>query len=920
MEDNIFRLKHENDVQREPLRHQERNQMANQAELWLEQPPELLAGRRYAAVANIAEGWVLMDHDLIIQDYNLQMDEEAVREHTLEEKEKEKQWESAHKQMEQIDQFASALKLTKLTQGQRLQRVEVFCKVWGLEGVDLIADEANREFAERINNLKKEYIPAKYSPERMVHFHGEEATAEDDMLQCFDRSAEVAKEERKKQLARTPGYRKTGGADPEEEAHSFAQDRRQLLHKADKWLLENALKQDPDLEQSIVFSILGRPERERMTIYYMLEHHYQTKMNPSYIPLAQLDYMPNLEQIEKNGLDFSKLKKVYQAVVPAQDTVKLWNQVSQKYEETLERRSLEEVLEQITELNGLVEEYKALGRLSRIFGKKRKLEEKMLDKVKNLIGVLSKHVDLTKINQQNDEKDKEKDKDKERIEAKLNKSEKQFKEKEKKITQDIKVGGEATSYWTAFGKVAAGSTVAGLKTAAEQLAKSVNLDTLMQAKKLGEMAGEGAKYTDALGIVNGVVSLALGVVMGTAGLVKERNVIDKLTIAERSLGIINSGLSGGNSIGSSIAKLAVSGAASTGVGIAGAAVGGITTGVGAYNFVHAGIEVRRAKQARERFRKLSSPEIKEKWTLEAKEKERDKQKAKEKALEEAREKELDKLWKKDPERAMAELERQKKLAKEEAEREATRERGRWRNRWDTLDERELADYREWDERENLIKLQSRIANRKKVTAGCQVVSGLCAAAAGGCSIGGQVVAAAALGIAGFAVTFTGKMITLWMKHKSSEKAIDEFLHIDEIMEEQVNKEVEKWGNGDLMHYSASVRKSVKDNLRTELMEEFGYTSEKAFFKFIMKTYADDIYGHIKNWIADMDRTHETPEERAYLDFVGSLGLAVRKGAIPTDDEETDDDQEMANNEKKAEKKNIKSGLPTAEMIYQKLMS
>ena len=162
--------------------------------------------------------------------------------------------------------------------------------------------------------------------------------------------------------------------------------------------------------------------------------------------------------------------------------------------------------------------------------------------------------------------------------------------------------------------------------------------------------------------------------------------------------------------------------------------------------------------------------------------------------------------------------------------------------------------------------------------------------------------AAGLGIAAFGVGIAGQLITKRMKKRDFQTFIDDFFDMESIL-----AKIE----GDLPQnkkFSKSDKKKMATLLRQELMEQFGFTKQRDFHSYMMRQYAEHIYSKIKDVLENTENKIQdaSQEQKAYLEFVRGLGLKVK--------------QKQAKNGKEKEKEKETPGLPTMEMIYQKLMS
>lgn len=270
-----------------------------------------------------------------------------------------------------------------------------------------------------------------------------------------------------------------------------------------------------------------------------------------------------------------------------------------------------------------------------------------------------------------------------------------------------------------------------------------------------------------LGMVTGVFNLLAGAAMGTRDLVKEYKAADKMTVAGKTLGIVDNGLRDAKTYVGGVIDKVLGESATTGLAIAGIAVGGVTAGVETYNFVHAGIQKRRGMKAQRRFQELDKNA--EQLHLQKEEEAQEKQKEK-----------------KGPDGEAELTEEEKKEAQRLKDKKA---------------------------RENLIKIQSRIADCKAVTSGCRIVSGLCAVAAGGSTLLCVGVAATVFGGIGTAVKVGGIVAAKCMERISYTDAIDEFFGIEQLMKAQIaevsaRKKLTNWN-----------KKRMKSRLRQGRIEQ-----------------------------------------------------------------------------------------------------
>lgn len=655
-----------------------------------------------------------------------------------EEKKNKKRWEA---ELKTVRDFQKNITEQDFTGDQILRRVRIFTKAWKMDGDE--DENTSRALTKEIEGLK-------------------EVSAQEPDQEPLNEIRERLEMQREPEV---------------QEENEFPAERTAMLQEADNWLLCENLKKDPKMKETIVFSILERPARERMLIYYMIEHNYQEDMRPSFILNSQLTYRPDLKKIMSQKLDYKGLQNIYQKVYAAKDTVKVWNEAQQKKEVSLDEG--EDPADILTK------------------ERRQKLAEansRVLTGMKNLEALTEKYTNSRFISKRSKEK--------------------------------LKLEGDMRDQITALGIHM--EQLFALQR--EQMGDQADEATVRALKETIQKIPEVVKKPKILGVITALLSMCLAFITTSIQLAKGHTSMDNLTVAAKALEITNSGLSTGKLVGSTIAeKIASSEACTAGVSIAGIAVGAFTQGMGTYNMVHAGIEKRRGKQAG---------------------------------------KDLDNLTDKDTRKAY----------------------GEWKKEKAPVSAEQKAVYRELETRENVLKIQQRISNRKQITAGCQIISGMCTTASAACTltgVGGPL--GMLLSFNSIAVLGVGAAITGLKKQKQSTEMVDEVLGLEKMVEK---KKVFR-----------TSKKEFREQLRQELLEQLGFTSVKGFYSFLMKHYADHIYGKIRSVIETPGKDMENvgAEEKAYLEFVESLGLEIRqKRNVP----EGEDEQ---------------PGLPTSEMIYQKLM-
>lgn len=414
-----------------------------------------------------------------------------------EEKKNKKRWEA---ELKTVSDFRKNITEQDFTRDQILRRLRSFTKAWKMDGDE--DENTSRALTKEITELKQA---------------SEQPSDQEPLNEIWER-LEMQKE-------------------PEvQDENEFPAERTAMLQEADNWLLRESLKKDPEMKQSIVFSVLERPARERMLIYYMIEHKYQEDMRPSFILNSQLTYRPNLKKIMSQKLDYEGLQNIYQKVYAVKDTVKVWNEAQQKKEVSLDRGEDPE--------NVLTEENRQ--RLA-------EANSRVLTGMKNLEVLTEKYTNSRFIRKRS----------KEKLELE--------KDMQNQITA---LGGHMEQLFA-------------LQT--ELLGDHADQETIAALKATLEKIPEVVKKSKILGIVTALLSMCMAFITTSIQLAKGHASMDNLTVAEKALEIANSGLSTGKMVGATIAeKIASSEACTAGVSIAGIAVGAFTQGMGTYNMVHAG--------------------------------------------------------------------------------------------------------------------------------------------------------------------------------------------------------------------------------------------------------------------------------------------------------------------------------------------
>ena len=187
---------------------------------------------------------------------------------------------------------------------------------------------------------------------------------------------------------------------------------------------------------------------------------------------------------------------------------------------------------------------------------------------------------------------------------------------------------------------------------------------------------------------------------------------------------------------------------------------------------------------------------------------------------------------------------------------------------------------------NLEKIRDRIHKRNQITAATQMVGGIMTAASSTMTLVGGGALAAVTGVLGLATLVGGALATHIMKRLSYKKVVDEFLDLDTLVYKQglaMEEDGKKLTN--------KQNEKIKERMRRDLMETYGYTSVKEFYLFIMTVYAKNIYEKIRPVLNDPE-LKMNKEQQSYVGIVEGLGLRI----------------------------NHKKKCPTAEMIFSKLTS
>lgn len=615
------------------------------------------------------------------------------------------------------------------------------------------------------------------------------------------------------------------------------------LREADRWLLETAMKKDKKMEDSIVFNLLNRSDVERIFAYYLIEKGCPSKITEGEILLfRRKEYRPNLGKLKKAKPGLSDLERVYHLAYEAGMAIDRLDevQVASGYIQTA--------------LYGWEEQQKQQGAQNADKEEKSAAEQEEERRARELQGMIDSIEDSF-----------------EALETAQKKYETANLFQKKKRKAELSKAAEKL-YQSANNFLAAEIHVPGNDSISKVM--DVIKDGMMMgtvAKTIGVggavtfkgLAAAGETWARAAAGMTTIAAHSLGVVLGSvnllfavAGILKSYKSFSNLTGLEQAglaMDWVSQLLSPTSAMASSsagmtavlVTDVAAQATAHTAVvataGV-GAVVGGISTLAGTYRLGTAIAEGKKAKKAYERLQEQKGP-----------------QKYEEQA-----------------------------------------------NRYEGDDEifylpKEANTQQSWNENfnfeKNIFKIQERINKRTKISAGCQAASGVCAMAASVLLATQQQALAAALGIVGVGIAAGGLIATQIIKSREYEKAVDEYLNLDamaekryaEIQERRVLKESEK--------------KKIRKNLRKDMMQQWGFTSVKSFYVYIMSEYAKFIYRKISPLFSEaLNPVGMEADTEIYKQLVESLGLKIQKATKP---------------ESKGGKKSV--NRPTVEMICKKLM-
>ncbi len=666
-------------------------------------------------------------------------------------------------------------------------------------------------------------------------------------------------EEDKKSQEEESFEQRTGMQIPFEdgEEEGFPKNKVFALHEADQWLLEAyASSKNGSIENSLIFNFFNRFMTNRLLVYYMIENGYQTDITEATVINIKNNYTPNVGKLEKVGFKLEKtffgspgFKEVYQSANQAAPFLRaLYIAEVRHQDEDEDAKTNQQVLEEIVELDENLNEVKTD---QQVLEEIVELDEHMNEvktpqqKIEAVYKAINK---VASIEQEYRNCSIFNLIEKRSLKNDLKKAlEDMGKPVNELMTLEIHLPGEdkTTVQEYVMGKLQTGKLLGtGSKSGLAIVASSFKLEEMKSQAAMTNYVG------GAIGAVTGIFGavLAVGALYRTfknfsdmtwgAGIGAALDAANQMISSGYGMGAALTGTMGTyvkasqGAVGSFAGTLGseTAGVVTAGVGVL---VGGLSTGVGLYQYGRALNGVRKGKAAQKKFDRLEN--------------------------------------------------NQRVLPQINAE-------------------QELARKKHFEK--NVLKIQERIVERDAITAGCQTVSGICVMAASAMSLASAIpvlgVVGAGLGAAGFLIGVGGTIVSWIKKSRDYEKAVDDFLDLEELAGQRI-RDCERKLNKEL---SRSEEKKIKEQLRREMMEAYGYTSVKAFCAYIMNSYA----AHIHNQMEPIWRSRKelkkgqkledvlSPEENAYLTLIKSLGL-----------------------EFKVAESAEKDHLPTQQMIFEKLM-
>ena len=402
---------------------------------------------------------------------------------------------------ENVSMLETSLRKAKLSKSQALRRIKTFFKLW--QPKEYMAADMKDAWDQSIKQFKEKYLEEAYGK-----------------TESWDDLEEKAETEIIQELQYKTGYH--GVVSGQTDLNLFSKERQNRLKEADQWLLNQCLKKDSKMQQSIVFSVLNRPACERMLIYYMMENGYQKTIRPSSISMSQLCYKPNRKMLEKRGLHFENLGEIYQQVFAAQKAVELWNQAAcqqERYQEGLDEPEEEnaaalkekhkEILKQMADLEETTTKY-VEHKGKKLSRSKRKLEQDIRDKVNKLVKEL---VEFAKEQQVADQSENTLGKELQNANKKDEKKSPTNAELLQKIGGGIVtgIGGSAKAMQPAL----TAAKLSGTEAAAILGMKAKSTQVVEQAQSWKAQAMEASRDANILGAVLGVLGMGTSLILGT---------------------------------------------------------------------------------------------------------------------------------------------------------------------------------------------------------------------------------------------------------------------------------------------------------------------------------------------------------------------------------------------------------------------
>lgn len=619
------------------------------------------------------------------------------------------------------------------------------------------------------------------------------------------------------------------------EDEGFPAGQEQTLHEADQWLLEAyAGSKNSSIENSMIFSFFNRFKSNRLLAYYMIENGYRTDITEATVVNIKNTYTPNVEKLRKAGLKLSDFEEVYQSANQAAPFLRALYIAEVRHQDgnRNEEKTYQQMQEEIVELDEHMNE---------VLNPQQKIEA-VYDAINNVTNLERKYRDCSYFNLIR----------KRSLKNDLKKAlEDMGKPVNELMTMEIHLPGEdkTTVQEYVMGKLQTGKLLGtGSKSGLAIMASSFKLEEMKPQAAMSNYAG------GAIGAVTGLFGavLAVGAFYRTfknfsnmtwgAGIGAMADAANQMISSGYGVGAALTGTMGTyvkasqGAVGSFAGTLGSQTAAIVTAGT-GILVGGVSTGVGLYQYGRALNGVRKGKAAKKEFNQLKDN------------------------------RKVD--WQTD---SVQELHRR---------------------------QNELARKEHFER--NILKIQERIVARDAITAGCQTVSGICVMAASAMSLFSAIpvmgVIGAGVGAAGFLIGVGGSIVSKIKKSRDYEKAVDDFLELEQLAEQRIASSEDRLGK----KLGRSEKKKIKEQLRREMMEAYGYTSAKAFCAYIMNGYAAHIHNQMEPiWtkLSDLAQKQKpedvlTEEEGAYLAMVKSLGLKVSSFSDPP--------------------------MPTQQMIFEKLM-